>query len=130
MLSLQDHPAVLSAFYLKEEAGPICLTDELLHSSGRIRVRAIAKFLLFRKGPLTSTGCDHGAFVSTNGACTLLRYEYSTPRDSHCLCHYRKCDANKLQVLEILLTSPHKCGDTDGIVGVLGVTEWGVVYQH
>jgi len=82
VLSLQDHPAVLSAFYLKEEAGPISLTDELLHSSGRIRVRAIAKYLLFRKGPLTSTGCDHGAFVSTNGACTMLGSEYSTPHDS------------------------------------------------
>ena len=64
---LQDHPAVLSAFYLKEEAGPIAITDELLHSSGRIRLRAIAKYLLFRKGPLTTTGCDHGAFVSTRG---------------------------------------------------------------
>ncbi len=64
---MQDHPAVLSAFYLKEEAGPIAITDELLHSSGRIRVRAIAKYLLFRKGPLTTTGCDHGAFISTRG---------------------------------------------------------------
>jgi len=79
VLLLQDHPAVLSAFYLKEEAGPISLTDELLHSSGRIRVRAIAKYLLFKKGPLTSTGCDHGAFVSTNGACTMLAYECNAP---------------------------------------------------
>lgn len=79
VLLLQDHPAVLSAFYLKDEAGPISLTDELLHSSGRIRVRAIAKYLLFKKGPLTSTGCDHGAFVSTNGACTMLAYECDAP---------------------------------------------------
>ncbi|CAL5223510.1 g6037 [Coccomyxa viridis] len=62
-----DHPACLTAFYLKEEAGPISITDELLHSSGRIRVRAMMKYLLFKKGPLTSTGCDHGAFVSTTG---------------------------------------------------------------
>ena len=67
MLAPQDHPACLTAFYLKEEAGPISITDELLHSSGRIRVRAFMKYLLFRKGPLTSTGCDHGAFVSTKG---------------------------------------------------------------
>ena len=70
-LLLQDHPAVLTAFYLKEEVGPISLTDELLHSSGRIRVRAIMKYLLFKKGPLATTGCDHGAFVSTNGALHL-----------------------------------------------------------
>ena len=66
-LPLQDHPAVLSAFYLKEEAGPISVTDELMHSDGRIRLRAIMKYLLFKKGPLTTTGCDHGAFVSTKG---------------------------------------------------------------
>ena len=58
---------MLSAFYLKEEAGPISVTDELMHSDGRIRVRAIMKYLLFKKGPLTTTGCDHGAFVSTRG---------------------------------------------------------------
>ena len=66
-MPLQDHPAVLSAFYLKEEAGPISVPDELLHSDGRIRLRAIMKYLLFKKGPLTTTGCDHGAFVSTKG---------------------------------------------------------------
>ena len=66
-MPLQDHPAVLSAFYLKEEAGPISVTDELMHSDGRIRLRAIMKYLLFKKGPLTTTGCDHGAFVSTKG---------------------------------------------------------------
>ena len=71
-LPLQDHPAVLSAFYLKEEAGPISVTDELMHSDGRIRLRAIMKYLLFKKGPLTTTGCDHGAFVSTKGECPGL----------------------------------------------------------
>jgi hypothetical protein len=53
--------------YLKESAGPISVTDELLHQDGRIRLRAIAKYLLFKKGPLATTGCDHGAFVSTAG---------------------------------------------------------------
>lgn len=64
----QDHPACLSAFYLKESAGAISVTDELLHTNGRIRTRAILKYLLFKKGPLATTGCDHGAFVSTAGA--------------------------------------------------------------
>ena len=65
---MQDHPACLSAFYLKESAGPISVTDELLHTNGRIRARAILKYLLFKKGPLATTGCDHGAFVKTAGA--------------------------------------------------------------
>ena len=30
------------------------------------------KYALFRKGPLTTTGCDHGAFVSTTGAEFIL----------------------------------------------------------
>lgn len=70
---MQDHPACLSAFYLKESAGAISVTDELLHTNGRIRTRAILKYLLFKKGPLATTGCDHGAFVSTAGvqSCTL-----------------------------------------------------------
>ena len=37
----------------------------------QIRVRAILNYLLRRLGPLTTTGCDHGAFVSTLGACPL-----------------------------------------------------------
>jgi hypothetical protein len=53
--------------YLKETAGAISVTDELLHQDGRIRTRAILKYLLFKKGPLATTGCDHGAFVSTAG---------------------------------------------------------------
>ncbi|EIE18382.1 alcohol oxidase [Coccomyxa subellipsoidea C-169] len=65
--NMQDHPACLSAFYLKESAGPISVTDELLHTNGRIRARAILKYLLFKKGPLATTGCDHGAFVKTAG---------------------------------------------------------------
>ncbi|CAL8465624.1 g5160 [Coccomyxa elongata] len=65
--NMQDHPACLSAFYLKESAGAISVTDELLHTNGRIRTRAILKYLLFKKGPLATTGCDHGAFVCTAG---------------------------------------------------------------
>ena len=83
-MPLQDHPAVLSAFYLKEEAGPISVTDELMHSDGRIRLRAIMKYLLFKKGPLTTTGCDHGAFVSTkgerSGECSGLVQTVRSPR--------------------------------------------------
>jgi hypothetical protein len=39
--------------------------------STRIRTRALMAWLLFKKGPLTSTGCDHGAFINTLSACTM-----------------------------------------------------------
>ena len=64
----QDHPACLSAMLMSEEAGIPCVTDELLRRNGSVRLRAILKYTLFRKGPLATTGCDHGAFVSTTGA--------------------------------------------------------------
>ena len=63
--NLQDHPACLSTFTLKPSAGAISITDHILSKSGRIRASAILNYALRRKGPLTSTGCDHGAFVST-----------------------------------------------------------------
>jgi len=63
--NLQDHPACLSAFTLKPSAGAISITDHLLTKTGRLRAGAVLNYALRRKGPLTSTGCDHGAFVST-----------------------------------------------------------------
>ncbi len=65
---MQDHPAALTAFKTKESLGAIALTDQLLRASGKVRTRAMLAWALFRKGPLTTTGCDHGAFVSTTGA--------------------------------------------------------------
>ena len=41
--------------------------------STRIRTRAALAYALFKKGPLTSTGCDHGAFINTLSACTILK---------------------------------------------------------
>ena len=63
--NLQDHPACLSAFTLKPSAGAISITDHLLTKTGRLRAGAVLNYALRRKGPLTSTGCDHGAFVAT-----------------------------------------------------------------
>lgn len=63
--NLQDHPACLSAFTLRPSAGAISITDHLLTKSGRLRPGAVLNYALRRRGPLTSTGCDHGAFVST-----------------------------------------------------------------
>ena len=67
MACLQDHPACLSSFIVNEEAGPISVTDEIYGPSGRLRLKAVLNWLVRRRGPLTTTGCDHGAFVNTLG---------------------------------------------------------------
>lgn len=66
-MSHLDHPAALVAFTLAPSAGPISVTDDLMHASGRLRLRALAAYALARRGPLATTGCDRGAFVSTRG---------------------------------------------------------------
>ena len=65
--NLQDHPAALAAWSLKASAGPISVTDHLMHADGRLRLRALAAYALARRGPLATTGCDRGAFVVTSG---------------------------------------------------------------
>jgi choline dehydrogenase-like flavoprotein len=65
--NLQDHPACLSAFSLPADSGMKAITDEIYHSNGRMRTRAVLNYFLRRKGPLATTGCDHGAFVNTLG---------------------------------------------------------------
>jgi choline dehydrogenase-like flavoprotein len=65
--NLQDHPAALAAWSLKASAGAISVTDDLMHSDGRLRLRALAAYALARRGPLATTGCDRGAFVATTG---------------------------------------------------------------
>ena len=64
--NLQDHPAVLSAFTLKESAGEISITDHLYHKDATLKKRQILNWAVRGKGPLTSTGCDRGAFVKTD----------------------------------------------------------------
>lgn len=42
-------------------------SDDIYNAQGQIRKRAILSYLLQGRGPLTSTGCDRGAFVRTAG---------------------------------------------------------------
>ena len=65
---LQDQPACLVSVPLKAKHDGLALSDHIYSAKGRIRKRAIANYLLFGRGPLASTGCDHGAFVRTGGA--------------------------------------------------------------
>ena len=62
---LQDQPAVLTAAPVKPAYDGTSLSDHIYSPKGKIRKRAILNFFLRGRGPLTSTGCDHGAFVRT-----------------------------------------------------------------
>ena len=64
---VQDHPAALASWICKEEWRPKSITDEMVTRKGNIRVSAVLKYLLGGRGPLSSTGCDHGALVNTRG---------------------------------------------------------------
>ena len=44
-----------------------CGADHIYHADGSLRKRTILNYLLRRKGALTTTACDHGAFVRTDG---------------------------------------------------------------
>ncbi|CAD7704784.1 unnamed protein product [Ostreobium quekettii] len=65
---LQDHPAVLSAFRMKSEHADKAMTTKVYNKKGKVRKRTILNYLLRRRGPLTTTGCDRGAFVDTTGS--------------------------------------------------------------
>lgn len=66
---LQDHPSVVRTYDLKPEYQhkDISGTDVLFGEKGRIRTRQILNYALRKRGPLCTTGCDYGAFVSTDG---------------------------------------------------------------
>ncbi|GAB4823239.1 hypothetical protein N2152v2_010285 [Parachlorella kessleri] len=66
--NLQDHPACLTAVPLKEKYQGTSVTDHVYHADGSLRKRTILNYLLRRKGALTTTACDHGAFVRTDGS--------------------------------------------------------------
>jgi len=65
--NLQDHPACVYAARMKEEFDDITVTSQIYDKKNNIKVGAVLQYLLGRKGPLSTTGCDHGAFVSTTG---------------------------------------------------------------
>lgn len=71
--NLQDHPAAVTGWTCPEEFQGISVTDELIDKRGRVRLTAALNYLLRGKGPLATTGCDHGALVCTRGASHSLR---------------------------------------------------------
>lgn len=60
--NLQDHPAAVVSFTTPKKG--VSVTSKL-RLFGKTNPLPILQWLLFKSGPLTSTGCDHGAFVKT-----------------------------------------------------------------
>ena len=64
---MQDHPAAVTGWTCPEEIQGISVTDELIDKRGRVRLSAILNYFIRGRGPMATTGCDHGALISTRG---------------------------------------------------------------
>lgn len=65
--NLQDHPAAVTGWTCPDNLQGISVTDELIDKRGKVRLSAILNYLVRGRGPLATTGCDHGALISTRG---------------------------------------------------------------
>lgn len=65
--NLQDHPAAVVSF--RSPKSGVSVTSKL-RLMGFTNPFPVLKWLLFKTGLLTSTGCDHGAFVKTSASTT------------------------------------------------------------
>eukprot|EP00898_Chlorokybus_atmophyticus_P007383 jgi/Chlat1/7646/Chrsp64S07121 len=63
--NMQDHPAIVLTHKVKDKDVSINRQIYLKDGVSIPNPAAVLNFLLRGRGPLTSTGCDHGAFVST-----------------------------------------------------------------
>ena len=61
--NLQDHPSAVVSF--KTPAKGVSVTSKL-RFLGFTNPLPVLKWLFFKRGMLTSTGCDHGAFIRTS----------------------------------------------------------------
>jgi hypothetical protein len=78
---------------MKPEHESVAITAEIYNDSSNLRLLPIVQLLLQGKGPLATTGCDHGAFVNTRGAPPLGVCCPSAPSS---------CRVHSLQVLSLL----------------------------
>jgi hypothetical protein len=58
----------------------ISVTDELIDKRGKVRLSAILNYLVRGRGPLATTGCDHGALISTRGTPLFLATHIPSPQ--------------------------------------------------
>jgi choline dehydrogenase-like flavoprotein len=63
--NLQDHPAAVVSFKTPQKG--VSVTSKL-RLFGKTNPFPVLKWFLFKSGMLTSTGCDHGAFVRTSAS--------------------------------------------------------------
>jgi len=66
-LNLQDHPAAVVSFRTPKKG--VSVTSKL-RLFGKTNPIPVLQWLIFKRGLLTSTGCDHGGFVRTTAAKT------------------------------------------------------------
>lgn len=65
--NLQDHPASVVSYSVKPQYEGISPSSQIrLKGTTLINPKAILQWFLFKKGPLTTVGCDHGGFFKTN----------------------------------------------------------------
>ena len=64
---MQDHPAILAAYINKDAWQGKSISDELVDRRGRVKITSVINWFLRGRGPLASTGCDHGALINTRG---------------------------------------------------------------
>ena len=77
--NLQDHPAIVTSYACKDEQAGISVTSKIRVKGTTLTNPKVALQWLFKKkGPLTSTGCDHGGFFKTkvelSGADLQMRF--------------------------------------------------------
>ena len=65
--NLQDQPAAVVSYQIDR---PVSVTDDI-RLGGWPNPMSFLRWYLFRSGPLTSPGCDHGGFFSTTGRAAL-----------------------------------------------------------
>uniref|UniRef100_A0A7S0S699 Glucose-methanol-choline oxidoreductase N-terminal domain-containing protein n=1 Tax=Chlamydomonas leiostraca TaxID=1034604 RepID=A0A7S0S699_9CHLO len=65
--NLQDHPATLYAARTDDKFDELAVTSQIYDKKQNIKFGAVLQYLFNKRGPLATTGCDHGAFVSTTG---------------------------------------------------------------
>lgn len=63
---LQDHPAVVVASTLKPKYREMAVTN-VFDQKGAVRWQIRLKYALLKQGPMCTTSCDHGAFLTTPG---------------------------------------------------------------
>ncbi|KAL6758730.1 GMC oxidoreductase-domain-containing protein [Haematococcus lacustris] len=119
--NLQDHPATLFAARTDDKFDNLAVTSQAYDRSSNVRITALLQYLLQRRGPLATTGCDHGAFLSTTGKGEpdlQIRFVPGFALDPDAIQSYIKFGENKKHgiawpcgiTMQLLAVRPHSVG--------------------